>query len=316
MSADGGLSFEIIRLSGDARYFALMTFTPLQPLLENVEGDIGAFAAIADHNDACGLLLYQCNQGAIQIHSIFVRKDLRRRGIGRALLEALYKSVGDLPIWTRWSSRLAQRAAFEALLNASGGWSGKTVGVMEIATTPKRVIDYANSRPHWRMVNRVGGYTWTLWSQRSAADDEVVRSLIEREDFTKLFDPYVFEATQPIWLVNSMLLRLKGVVAGWILTRKHDDYVIYDCNYVRPDVSRMGAIIPMMVEIFRRQGEVLGPDSAVRYYVNAQTPAMLKIVQGSLRPAHDLLEHFDAMRLPPKVIGESTATNLVSAIPA
>jgi GNAT superfamily N-acetyltransferase len=314
MSASGDFPFEIVRLSGDARYYALMTFAPLQPLLENVDGDVGAFAGTAD-GDACGLLLFQRSQGAIQIHSVFVNKDMRRRGIARALLQALYQSAGDLPIWTRWSARLAQRVAFEALLQASGGWSEKTVGVMEINTTPKRVIDYANSRPNWRMVSRVGGYTWTLWSERSPADDQIILSLIKRDDFPKLFDPYVFEATQPIWLTNSMLLRLKGDVVGWILTRKYDDYIVYDCNYVRPEIGHTGAIIPMMVEIFRRQAEGLGPDSAVRYWVNAQTPAMLKIVQGSLRPAHDLFEHFEAVRRPSNAVSAPSTTIFAPPVP-
>src|SRR5204863_9641934 len=120
------------------------------------------------------------------------------------------------PVWTRWSAELPQAAAFEALLAATG-WPEKAIDILQITTTPRRIIDYANSRPRWRMVDRIGGYTWTPWAERSASDNEAIRAIIANENVPANLDPLDYEQTYPVWTQNSMLLRLNGAPVGWIL---------------------------------------------------------------------------------------------------
>ena len=277
-------SCRIVALEGDARQFALMTFTPWRPLLDNVAAPVRAIGAYVD-GAPCGLALGGADAEApcARLLSLFVWPTQRRQGIGRALIEALCDSFAGQAIWTRWSSELPQAAAFEALLAATG-WSEKMLNVIQVSTTPRRALGYVNSRPRWRMVDRIGGYTWTLWADRSASDDDAIRAIIAGENVAEILDPFRYTQQYQVW-TNSMLLRLKGAPVGWILTRQLEDVLLYDCHYVRAGLGRVGAILPMMAAMFRRQAEMLGPDSPVRYFVYARTPAMLALSRGSLSGA-------------------------------
>ena len=168
--------------------------------------------------------------------------------------------------------------------------------MIQVSTTPRRIVDYANSRSSWRTVDRIGGYTWTLWSERSASDDTTIREIVKRENFPIKFDPIAYARTHTIWEPNSMVLRLRGTPVGWILTRQLDGVLLYDCHYVRPDLGRIGAIIPMMVAMIRRQAELLGPDSACRYFVPSETPAMMAMARGGFAGAQSTVEHYVAVR--------------------
>jgi GNAT superfamily N-acetyltransferase len=273
-----------------------MTFRRWRPLLDNVAPPVRAFAAYAD-GQPCGLALGEdaADAPGARLLSLFVPPARRRQGIGQALMRSFCKAVSGRPVWTRWSSELPQAPAFEALLAATG-WSDKTLDMLQVSTSPRRVIDYFKSRPHWRMVDRVGGYSWTLWSDRSAADDDAIRAILAGGSVPAQLDAFRYAHEHPVW-INSMLLRLNGAPVGWLLTQRLDDALLYDCNYVRPDLGRIGAVIPMLVAMFRRQAELLGPDSPARYFVNSSTPAMLAISRGPFRGGMiGWVEHFAATR--------------------
>jgi GNAT superfamily N-acetyltransferase len=286
MSSSSGAFLELKPLTGkEAAPFTLMTFEMWRPFALNLDLDpnvalraVGAFW----NGRPCGFALAHLIADSHELHilSVFVKRDFRRQGIGRALIEAMAGLCPpDVGLTTRWSSKLPCAEAFELLIR-SDGWDEKSVNAAECTTTPETVEKFVQGRTLGKMKDRLGGFTWTLWADRTEADDDVIRSLTAREDFPSYYNPHQYAESNMIWQANSMILRSRGVPIGWVLTCQHWDHVAYDCQYVRPDMGRMGVAILMIIAMIRRQGELLGAQSAVRYTVGIQTAAFLAISRG------------------------------------
>jgi GNAT superfamily N-acetyltransferase len=291
--------WRIAAVDGDARNFALMTFTPFQPLLEDVSAPLAAYAAYAN-DQPCGFLLARTgveiggrDENTVRLLSVFVHPARRRQGIAGALMDTLRAGFPGKKLWALWSAELPRAAEFEALL-ASRGWSEKAVEVYHVMSTPRRVLGHAQSRPGWRTVDHFGPYTWTQWAERSPADEEAARALIAQPDFPTYCNPFEFERTRNVWMENSMILRQRGAPVGWLFTHRIGDDVIYDCHYVRPDLSRLGVMLLMMAAMYRRQGELLGPDSSATYLMRP-TAKSSPIVHKNLG-AQDIVTHYVASR--------------------
>ncbi|WP_345677211.1 N-acetyltransferase family protein [Yinghuangia aomiensis] len=70
----------------------------------------------------------RCVYAGVVEHSVYVRPDARRRGVGRALLQALITSTEAAGIWTIQSGIFPENTASLALHHGAGF---RTVGVRE-----------------------------------------------------------------------------------------------------------------------------------------------------------------------------------------
>lgn len=91
------------------------------PRLVAHDGEVRGWAALAPYSDR------SCYRGVAEI-SIYVARDARGRGVGRALLERLCTEADEAQIWTLQASVLAANAPSVALHERCGF---RVVGVRE-----------------------------------------------------------------------------------------------------------------------------------------------------------------------------------------
>jgi phosphinothricin acetyltransferase len=91
------------------------------------------FVAVSDPGEvigwvACSAISTRPVYRGVVEHNVYVRPDIHRRGVGRALLDALIRSTEATGIWTIQSGVFPENTASLAL-HASAGF--RTVGIRE-----------------------------------------------------------------------------------------------------------------------------------------------------------------------------------------
>jgi hypothetical protein len=67
-------------------------------------------------------------------------------------------------------------------------------------------------------------------------------------------DAIPFDYEKDLEPINSIGLRYKREVVGWLIThRTAPDTIRYTCSYVRPDIQKMGRIIPLYIRATQLQ---------------------------------------------------------------
>ena len=97
-------------------------------------------------------------------------------------------------------------------------------------------------------------------------------------------DPFHFEPEMEI--VNSLALRYRGEVVGWLLTtRTSSQTMYYRCLFVRDDLARLGRGLTLLAEAIRRHWDAIGrKPGAGEWSTPTSLPRMIRFIRRHLVP--------------------------------
>lgn len=183
--------------------------------------------------------------------SISVAPALRRKGIGSLLLQTIAdvaRSEGLDRLQATWMAGNAQTSAIEALL-ARCGFSAPLPRMLSL-----RFRAEVMAQAEWlRRYPLRPGYTVFSWADLDDADlRRLKQSQAERGWIAPDLQPWDHDrhGFEP---ATSVGLRYRGEVVGWVITHPIEPGTVrYTCSFVRADLARLGRILPLYGESFRR----------------------------------------------------------------
>ncbi len=226
---------------------------------------------------------------AAVICSLYVAPPYRRLGLGKRMLEHIERDLRErglrtlsIGYVTGWDTT----AAFERILSRLG-WSA--------------------SAPYFLLVHcdcRMLGSEWMSLSTRLPDDYEIfLWSGLRAEERRALLasqasDPWIPQDLDPFQIeqfhaFNSLGLRYRGAVVGWVLTEEFDEQTLsYACSYIRPDLKRRGRLVQLWVEAVRRHALELAKYPKAAWRVICSEPDMARFIRHRMGPYADYLEEF------------------------
>lgn len=306
------VSWEDISTAEKAATFREQTFGAYRSCLENFDSErFLAVGAVVDGMPA-GLILCRLEDKPLaHILSIYVVPALRRRGFAAELLrraEERLATAGFQELEISYRSGREITPGLEALL-AREGWPPSSVRQIYCRTNGWKMLEAG-----WiQSMDLPPEYEVIPWSE---VTDEDRASILARQEEKPFFlpelNPLVHEVNhEPI---NSLALRLRGEVVGWLITHRIDGKCIrYTCSYLRPDLQSVGRLVALYGEAMRRQIAVLGEDSTGIWTVPVKIPRMAAFVRRRFAP---FLLDFAEFRFARKVLVGGGAISHDSGSPA
>lgn len=206
-----------------------------------------------DDAQPLGLALAERVPGAeaITLLSVSVVPEMRRRGLGRALIggiEHIARAEGARRIDATWMHGGAQGEAVPGLLDQCG-FAAPESRMLSVRFAAERMAE-----AEWlRRYPVRTGYSIFSWADLGEDEREALQA-------SQRADAWIAPDLQP-WDHDAMGfepgtsvgLRYQGRVVGWVITHRLDaDTVRYTCSFIRSDLGRLGRILPLYAESFRR----------------------------------------------------------------
>ena len=310
---------EVARLAAPvAPELAAMTFPVYRPLLTLApttrhpeQGDarrVQPLALAARAGDApAGLVI-----GEVPIDpgeppemlSLFVRPELRGRGIGTALVAALEQEVARagfdrlVTVYTRGKPAIE---AVERIL-WKRAWEAPQTRTLSVRFPPAAALE-AEVFAERRMGVLAAGLELFAWRDLGAAERDELRASHERSPWiTPALAPWRFEAAgfDP---VSSVGARWRGAVVGWVINHEVTPGTVrFTCSFMRKDLSRRGRIVPLYRESIRRLAEA-GTERAT-FVTPVNYPNMIRFIERWIVPVAEFAAETRGSR---KRFGAATA---------
>ena len=291
-------------LKGNAELFSAFTF-----------GRTGGWLQpVADHIIAVGLIVGACpvglalgtllpGQGHCELISIAIAPVMRRRGLGRALLDAWRAEAcrrGASDCRASYNETMAGRGALEALL-AGAGWAVPRASGMVVIGRVGKMVDKTGDWP---------GVAGRLAAPRSYSFEPLRLSAADIEAVERyLADPEAADMLGPIRQAElladdfSIVIRRDGHLVGWLLAAETRRPLLdadadvpairYLEAYLDPAYRRGGIMIGAYYHCYAKQVALLGRDSVAIYYTSYDSrPRMVAL---SLRRFAAIAEHVETI---------------------
>lgn len=186
-----------------------------------------------------------------EVLSIFVTPQHRCAGIGTDLLTRLETElslIGCTKAGLVYITGKPTTPALERLLQKCN-WTPPQPRTLVCKTTIERIMD----APWMNRSSLPSSFTIFPWTDLTEDD----RLSIQKRQAQEPWIPQnliPFRHEENLEPLNSVGLRYKGEVVGWVITHRLDPGTIrYTCSFVRLDLQKMGRIIPLYVEAIKRQ---------------------------------------------------------------
>jgi GNAT superfamily N-acetyltransferase len=249
-----------------------MTYPAHRGLLAAVGpgGPVVAVAADADGRPA-GLALAQVHDDGhtAEVLSIYTAPEFRGAGVGTALLAEVEGELGRRGVAEMVAVYPGGRPATPAVerLLARRGWPAATPR-MELVTLNRSSLETARVAPWFRQPAWPADCEVFPWAELTAREREELRAA---EWYPPILSP--FNEPERIEPLNSLGLRYRGSVAGWMLTHRiAAETLRYTSLFVRPEVPAKGVGFAMVVEAVRRHLASPGEDRFAVFGVHAVNP--------------------------------------------
>ena len=222
--------------------------------------------------------------GTARLLTLSVARGWRRIGVGRALLDALESSLaaeGVESVSCRYVLPPSDAlVALEALFR-SAGWSAPEVTMLH-CRAGRPILDAPLMR---KQLGLPPEYQIVDWVDLTAADRARIAEPREgRAWFPETLDPFHFEPGMEI--LNSLALRYRDEVVGWLITRRTGPTTMYyQCLFVREDLARLGRGLALIGEAIRRHEKAIGGRQGLGEWSTPSTlPAMVRFIKRHLVP--------------------------------
>ncbi len=186
-----------------------------------------------------------------QLLSVFVPPAHRGRGVARRLIESIEEEVlraGFDRIETTYTTGKEPVRWIELLLD-SRGWSDPVTRMVSVK------LDVARARTApWLARQRLRpGWEIFEWSSLTSEEYEALRESNRQERWIAPdLEPWKHDVLgfEP---VSSLGLKRDGQIVGWNITHViSSDTLRFTCSFIRKPLGRMGKILPLYSESFRR----------------------------------------------------------------
>jgi len=267
---------------GYAFLYSSLTYPLYRSRLQTltIEGKTIAIGASVSDKPVGLVLAEILGDGSAKVLSIFVEPNYRCLGIGAALLNTLEEELTlrdctNLEIV--YTLAKSTTLALERLLQKCN-WPSAKPRMLICKTTTDDMINAP-----WMKLSRLpAAYEIFPWMEITP-QERVALKKQQEEKHWMASDAIPFDYEQDLEPINSIGLRYKGEVVGWLIThRTAPDTIRYTCSYVRPDIQRMGRIIPLYIRATQLQMEA--GISRGTWTVSLMHTSMIAFVKKHMRP--------------------------------
>lgn len=265
----------------DSMPFHGLTYASLQPLLFSAgNGEVTAVGALEEGEPAgLALALRLPHKGFTRLASLFVRAGSRRRGIGTRLLAALEEELRREGAERLEASYQTGRSTSEAppRMLARLGWPEPRPDRL-ICRCDRRMLESPWLTREYPLPSDASIMPWS----------EVQASEIEALQASQASDPWIPASLRP-WEYrdlefNSVAMRRKGALVGWVLTQRFDSTtLIYSNSYMHPTLQRTARILALYVQAIRMQAADPRLPNAL-WVVPFIHPTMVRFVRSTMAP--------------------------------
>jgi GNAT superfamily N-acetyltransferase len=217
-----------------------------------------------------------------EILSLFVRSDLRDRGIGTGLVEGLEdaaRAEGRGAIMGVYMTGKPSIPIVERVF-AKRGFEPPVLRKAAVRITPNQAINC----PWWGRGRLPEGGEMFMWRDLTAAERaHMIKTHAESPWIDPLLEPWICDArADPI---SSVGMRVNGEVLGWVINhRAPPNFVVFTTAFVRKDFQRMGALFKLLVHsIVNIQDQGL----CITFVTSSMYPRMLPFTLTRIGPYGD-----------------------------
>lgn len=228
------------------------TFPQFRSHLKNLKASNVAIAA-SDSHKPIGLALaeIQPNGKSASVLSICVEPTYRCQGVGTALLTRLEQELvlrGCTNAYLVYVNGQPTTLALERLLQQHN-WAPPEPRMLVCKSSYHKM-----SKAPWLNKNySFGSFIFFPWLEITLEE----RLNLQKQQETFPWIPQElspFKHEENLEPLNSLGLRYKGEVVGWVIThRLSPDTIRYTCSYIRPDFQKVGRIISLYAESVKIQ---------------------------------------------------------------
>jgi GNAT superfamily N-acetyltransferase len=287
--------YKIAALAPDrSGYYRHLTFPRLGSRLEDLgspwllvsasRGDEPVGLAVAHHAEV---------SAEIMLQSIFVAPSYRRRGIARALLQAVEDRARERKVVRLHSRFLPTMKMADAFVQLIGGaqWSRPKIVSLNLAGEAGPMARIGSEWPGVKTwLDNPGTFSFGTWRPLVGPDQDALGRLRAQAAYRYYLDFDAFEST--IDPVCSLQIRRAGELVGWIaatpyqgpIVKRHGDRVgrWYRSAYIDETLWRSAGLIAGYCHAFSRQGAAYGNDSIATYFTDF--PSQMALTRRRFKP--------------------------------
>lgn len=271
----------------EASAYQAFTFPLFRPQLQVLKPG-SAIIAIAASNaiEPVGLALSEIQPDGklAQVLSIFVAPSYRGQGVGTALLRRLeseLRSQGCTHLELVYTTGKPTTPALERLLEICH-WASPQPRMLVGKSTCSSIMNAS-----WMKRTALpANYSLFPW-QEITQEDRIALQQQQNSWIPPQLMPFQHE--QNLESLNSLGLRYRGDVVGWIIThRLNPDTIRYTSGFVRPDLQKAGRYISLIANAIQLQIDAEVPFGI--WTVPFVYPAMVSFVRQRMLPYMSSIE--------------------------
>ncbi len=186
----------------------------------------------------------QGDRSRAELLSLFVRPEWRGQGVATELVarvEAVLASSGVVEVEGSYSTGRESTAVLERVLQKRQ-WAAPVVRTVSVRFTP----DEARTTPWYNRTVLPRGAEILPWHDVTAAEkQQIVDSNRTAHWIAEGLEPWVHEQLgyEP---ESSLAMRVNGGIVGWVINhRVTPDTVRFTLSFMRPDLAKRAAILPL-----------------------------------------------------------------------
>jgi GNAT superfamily N-acetyltransferase len=217
-----------------------------------------------------------------EILSLFVRADVRGRGIATGLVESLEAAARDAGRDAIMGVYMTGKPSIPVVerIFEKRGFEPPVLRKAAVRITPEQAVNC----PWWGRGRLPEGGEMFMWRDLTAAEREhMMRTHAEKPWIDPLLEPWICDArADPL---SSVGMRVNGEVLGWVINhRAPPNFVVFTTAFVRKDFQRIGALFKLLVHsIVNIQNQGL----CITFVTSSMYPRMLPFTLTRIGPYGD-----------------------------